>query len=80
MATIYLNNITKSKASWSIEYGANRVHGDQEGLTFNIATVEFASEYKVCYWTDPVHRHCVNVSDGDAVTYTGNAVICSKGA
>jgi hypothetical protein len=79
MATIYLNNLTQLTANWSIDYDSKSTDGDQEALSFNIATVDFASSYKVCYWTDS-DKHCVNVSDGDAVSYIGDRVIRTMGA
>ncbi len=79
MATIYLNNISKSKVNWSIDYASDNINGDQEGLSFRIAAVKFADKYTVCYWIDPNTRKCVTVADGDAVTYTGNDVIHTIG-
>ena len=79
MATIYLNNMTKTTVQWSIEYGSKDIDGDQEGLSFTLAAVEFAPSYTVCYWTDPARRKCVNLSDGDAANYTGDDVIRTMG-
>ena len=79
MATIYLNNITKETASWSIDYGSDKVDGDQESLSFRMAEAPFAGKYTVCYWTDPATQHCATVQDGDAVTFTGDGVVRTIG-